>query len=190
MAAAGFQTLRPTLAIGYNLGRITTYGVLGLLFGSVTATLPAQALPVLMILSAALLALTALYLVGFSNLITHVEKIGLPIWRQTNKLSKTLLPIRRFPSAFALGLLWGLIPCGLVYTALAFSLSTGSGLNALLAMLTFGLGTFPTMLGTALAANRMRSVLNVAWVKYLLASVMLILSIQLVGQVFGFGVII
>src|SRR5574340_979787 len=56
-------------------------------------------------------------------------------------------------STIGLGILWGFLPCGLVFAMLVVAAGTQSSLDGALTMLAFGLGTVPTLLGFGLAAN-------------------------------------
>ena len=59
---------------------------------------------------------------------------------------QSLLPVRTGSDALLLGFLWGLLPCGLIYSALALAVVSGNPLHAALVMLAFGAGTLPAML--------------------------------------------
>lgn len=179
MLATGLNSQSFSLSVGYNLGRVTTYMVLGLLFGFSSSILPASTLPYLKFLSAALLVLTALHLLGTTQLLQYFEKIGLPIWRAIQPLSKKLLPVKRLPTAYALGIAWGFIPCGLVYTALTFSLSSGDAVISAFRMACFGLGTLPVMLSIGILSTSLKSWLYKRGVQYFMAS-LLVLSAALI----------
>jgi hypothetical protein len=69
-------------------------------------------------------------------------------------LARRLQPGRSFAGALALGMLWGWLPCGLVYSALAFAVTAGDAWHGALLMAGFGLGTLPAMLATGLLAQR------------------------------------
>lgn len=140
----------------YNLGRITTYALLAIIFSLFASALPEQAFPALRLVSAALLVLCALYLINASRILTRLEAVGVPLWRKLQPVAARLLPVQSVKSAYALGLLWGFIPCGLVYTALVFSLANPAILSSALMMICFGLGTLPAMLGTGIFAQQLR----------------------------------
>lgn len=176
MVAAGLNSSRPALAIFYNLGRISTYVVLGAVFGAFADLLPSNTMPYLQVFSGLLLILSALYLIGQTAWLTKIERIGNPLWHYLQPMAKKLLPITSPYTSYGLGIIWGFIPCGLVYTALAFSLSLNGTVNSALAMLFFGLGTFPAMVGSALMAVRIKPLLYHPRIKMLLSLVMLSLA--------------
>ena len=184
VVAAGFNSARQSYLWLYNVGRISTYVILGAIFGLSSAALPEAAIPILKSLSIGLLILTALYFMGITSAITSLEKVGLPVWRKVQPITRQLLPISSAKSALMLGLLWGFIPCGLVYTALAFAMSLSNPLNSMLAMLAFGLGTFPAMVSVGLAANVIRPILAKRSVRIGLGSVLLATALLLAYTTF------
>jgi len=177
MLAAGLNNSRLAAVLGYNIGRIVTYATLGALFGLISQSVPVSTLPFLKLLSSLLLFLTAMHLLGQTNLLRSFEKLGTPLWRFVQPYSKKLVPVRNFPSALLLGAIWGLIPCGLVYTAISFSLSSGSAFSTMIMMTFFGIGTLPAMLGTAIFSTQFRKVLTLTNVRYALAGCLFILAI-------------
>ena len=76
----------------------------------------------------------------------YLERYGSRLWRPLAGLVQSLLPVQTGSDALLLGFLWGLLPCGLIYSALALAVVSGNPLQAGLAMLAFGAGTLPAML--------------------------------------------
>lgn len=72
--------------------------------------------------------------------------VGRGLTRLTQPLLSRLLPFNTVPKRLAAGLLWGLLPCGLVYSALSLAFLSATAWEGALAMLAFGLGTLPHML--------------------------------------------
>jgi len=66
----------------------------------------------------------------------------------------------RVPQAMALGAVWGWLPCGLVYSMLAWSLAMADPLRGALLMGAFGLGTLPALLATGLAARQLAGLIR------------------------------
>ncbi|MFT5008682.1 MAG: sulfite exporter TauE/SafE [Reinekea sp.] len=176
MVAAGLNSSRPILTAYYNIGRVTTYVFLGTLLSYFSHLLPSHSLPWLKVLSGLLLVLSAVYFLGWNQWLKKFEQLGFPLWRRLQPLSNKLLPIDSAKAAYGIGLLWGFIPCGLIYTAVAFSLGMPNVLQSALAMLFFGLGTLPAMIGSALMANRIRPWLYHPKVKFVLAGFMLLFA--------------
>jgi len=148
--------------LGYNAGRIVSYavagaavGLLGQLFASTAGLELARVL--LQGLAGLFMLLLGLYLTGWWPLLVRLERAGAHLWRHIEPLGRRLLPIRTPFGAVPLGMLWGWLPCGLVYSALALAAASGDVVNGALVMVVFGLGTLPSMLGAGLATSRVRA---------------------------------
>ncbi len=148
--------------LAFNAGRITSYAAAGAFVGGVgsvgvwaSGALPAQT--VLLVLANAMLVLMGLYLAGAGRALVRLETLGAPIWRSLQPLAVRLLPADTMPQAFTAGAVWGWLPCGLVYGALAAAAFAGSPDRGALVMLAFGLGTLPNLLAAGLAAARLRT---------------------------------
>jgi sulfite exporter TauE/SafE len=138
----------------YNLGRIGTYGMLGLGFGLVGQTFAFAGLQRWVSLAAGALIILSLFASGRANWGTPAFKtVG---WLKTS-LAK-LFQQRSYSSLFALGSLNGLLPCGLVYVACAAASASSSALEGGVYMMAFGVGTLPMMLGISLAGKKLQSV--------------------------------
>jgi len=155
---------RPTLHLAYNAGRIVSYGLAGAVAGGVgeagvalSGTLPIRL--VLFALANLTLVALGLYLMGVTRSLAFAEKIGQTLWRRVQPLTRRFLPARTMAQAFPLGMLWGWLPCGLVYSALVTALTSGSALRGAALMLAFGAGTLPTLLLTGLLAVRLNEYL-------------------------------
>ncbi|MBI2276023.1 MAG: sulfite exporter TauE/SafE family protein [Dechloromonas sp.] len=142
---------RWSMLLSYNSGRILSYGAAGAIAGALGAAsmgLEGQ-VPVrliLFLLANLMLVALGLYLIGMTRTLAFTERAGQHLWRLIQPLTKRFLPVRTVAQAFPLGLLWGWLPCGLVYSALASSLTAGSSGRGALMMLAFGLGTLPNLL--------------------------------------------
>ena len=151
--------------LSYNAGRIASYTVAGLLAGWMgsSSLLLNHIFPIeklLYLLASLMLIVLGLYLAGFWQGVLLLEKIGSVLWQHLQPLSKKLLPLSSLRQAFSLGLLWGWLPCGLVYSVLVAALATGSMAHGGLLMLIFGLGTLPTLLAMGMAAVRLKRFLQ------------------------------
>ena len=156
--------------LNYNLGRILSYILMGVVFGLLGAVL-AQTLQmssfdkVLRIFSGVLMIMVGLYIGGWSSGIQRLEKFGAKFWALLQPLTKRFLPVKDLKSAFFTGLLWGGIPCGLVYGALSFAIVSGSATQGGLIMLAFGLGTLPSLLLMASLSNQLTHLVQKPWVR-------------------------
>lgn len=152
---------RLRLLLAYNLGRILSYACAGLLLGlagwAIAKTPFAAALRVI---AGLLLISMGLYLAGWWSGLTHIEALGRGLWKHIQPFASRLLPVSSVPQALLLGALWGWLPCGLVYSTLLWTSSQGSALDSALLMLAFGLGTWPVLLATGLAAEQVTALLR------------------------------
>jgi sulfite exporter TauE/SafE len=132
--------------ITYALGRVFTYTILGALFGFLggVASFNNMANGTLTIIAGVVMILAGLSLVGKLKFLTLLEhSISKNSWYQ--KSFKALLHDKSLYSFFMLGMLNGLLPCGLVYFFAVTAASTGSPLYGALVMLIFGLSTIPAL---------------------------------------------
>lgn len=152
---------RWSLLLAYNGGRILSYAAAGALVGALGGfglTLADQwpARLAFFVFANLMLVGLGLYLMGMTRVLAPLERLGGRLWKRLQPLGQRFLPARSAAQAFPLGLLWGWLPCGLVYSALATALGAGSALNGGLAMLAFGLGTLPNLLLAGLFLGRMQ----------------------------------
>lgn len=145
-------------ALCYNAGRIASYVIAGMLAGLIGAQLlerlvAAHAELAGRLVSSIFLVALGLYIAGWTRLLVPLERAGARFWRLIEPLGRRLLPISRPPQALVLGLLWGWLPCGLVYGALALALAAGSAPRGAALMFAFGLGTLPMLLAMGTAAG-------------------------------------
>ncbi len=152
---------RLRLLLAYNLGRILSYAAAGLLLGLAGVAVASSPLATgLRVVAALLLIAMGLYLAGWWSGLTRIEALGRGLWRHVQPLATRLLPVSSLPRALLLGALWGWLPCGLVYSTLLWAASQGDALHSAALMLAFGVGTWPVLLATGLAAERVGSVLR------------------------------
>ena len=146
--------------IAYNGGRLLSYSVAGALMGGL-GWLAAhfadlrQVQLALQALAGLFMVAMGLFLGGWWFGLARVEKAGGVLWRRIEPLGRRLMPVCRPGQALVLGLLWGWLPCGLVYSVLIWSISAGDALKGALLMASFGAGTLPNLLVMGLAAAKL-----------------------------------
>jgi hypothetical protein len=151
------RTLGPYL-LAYNTGRISSYVIAGFIAGAVGAgafgVLPSSAArwAVKLITGGFMIAL-GLYLAGWWPGLQILEKWGGALWRRIEPLGRRLLPVDHPLKALAFGLVWGWLPCGMVYAVLALALTSGSATQGASLLLAFGLGTLPMLLAIGATAE-------------------------------------
>ena len=152
--------------LAYNLGRISSYSLAGAVFGGVGAAAVASlgglkaAEGSLSVLAGLFMVMLGLYLAGWWRALARLEQAGGVVWRRLEPLGRRLLPARSPHQAWWLGMVWGWLPCGLVYSVLVWALAAGSAGGGALLMASFGLGTLPTLLALGAVAARLAGVLQ------------------------------
>ena len=148
----------------FNLGRILSYGLIGIIFGGlglIVAELHQTLLPILRTLAGLLLIGMGLYIGRWSLWLSHLEKLGQGFWKnRIQPLASRLLGQQSTKSILILGALWGWLPCGLIYSTLAWTATSSSPLESGLLMVIFGLGTLPAMLAIGFSAASFLSFLR------------------------------
>lgn len=173
-----------TISFAYNIGRILSYSFAGLiigLFGSGLAEFLASfnANFVLQIIASLVLIGLALNILGVVSFSKHVEGLGMRLWKQIQPVTKSLLPVDSFGKALLFGMVWGWLPCGLVYSALLFSLGSGSAINGMLVMLFFGLGTLPGMLSAGYFSDHLNRYRNHTQLRWMTAIILIFIALGL-----------
>jgi sulfite exporter TauE/SafE len=163
--------------IAYNLGRIAGYTSLGLLVGALGSIDLGPSFDFvrfgLRALAALCMLTVGLHLVGLPSYVRALESVGAPVWRHVSPMAKRLFPLRSPWHAALAGTLWALMPCGLLYGALALAASSSSTTEGALTMAAFGLGTAPVMLTVGMLARQVSKALARAWVRRAAGAVVL-----------------
>ncbi len=147
------------LQLSYNLGRIFSYSLAGALLGGSAATLSSlfnidDYLVWLRVFAGVMMIVTGLYIAQIWFGLTKIEFAGKYLWSKLSPFASGFLPIESPNKAIFAGMIWGWLPCGLVYSTLTWSVASGSALSGAGIMFCFGLGTFPALLSTGLAAKK------------------------------------
>ena len=140
-------------ALLFNSGRILSYAIAGCLVGALglwLQELHTTLMIGLRLLAGVMLILMGLYIGRWSLLLTRIEQAGQVIWKPIQPFTQKLLGRSDALSQLLLGMLWGWLPCGLIYSTLSWVAATGDPLNGALTMLIFGLGTWPAIFSASL----------------------------------------
>jgi sulfite exporter TauE/SafE len=168
------------IIFAYNFGRITSYSLIGALV-ALTSSMAAKNIgfPVAILknIAGVFLILLGLYLGQWLMWLSRVEHLGKNIWRYISPHTKKFIPIKNIRSAFALGALWGWLPCGLVYSTLTWALASADVFNGALIMFFFGLGTLPALLSVSLGTISIKSLLSHALFRKLAALLVILYGI-------------
>ncbi len=156
----------------YNVGRIGSYTLAGALVGGIS-WLAGQWFEVhlwqkgLQMLAGLFMLALGLYIAGWWRGLAKVERAGGWFWQRIEPFGRRLLPVRSVSHAFILGLLWGWLPCSLVYSVLIWAIASGSPLQGGELLLSFGLGTLPNLLAMGAFALTLRTLVQRTWLRQL-----------------------
>jgi sulfite exporter TauE/SafE len=157
---ASVTSLRSQLpkALMYNFGRVLSYAILGsvvALLGKTTVALIPKITAPVRLASGILIILVGLQLAFGWRILAPLESAGAKLWNRIAPKAKGLVPVETATQALGLGLIWGWLPCGLVYSVLLLAATTAEPASGALVMVAFGLGTLPAMLATGMSASKL-----------------------------------
>ncbi|WP_024610099.1 MULTISPECIES: sulfite exporter TauE/SafE family protein [unclassified Pseudoalteromonas] len=172
-----------TYSFAYNIGRALSYMAAGALVAGISSQFARQNTSFSLVLSfiaAIFMLLVGVYIMRLGPTLQWLEKAGKTlVWQHIVKLNKYLMPINSPLKALGYGALWGWLPCGLVYSALTWAMTSPSALDGALVMLCFALGTFPAMITLGVTAQKLNSIINHPWTRIVLGSVIIWYGIYL-----------
>ncbi|KYL34067.1 MULTISPECIES: sulfite exporter TauE/SafE family protein [Pseudoalteromonas] len=170
-------------SLAYNSGRALSYMLAGALVAGISSQFATQNSAFALFLSflaGMFMLLVGVYIMRLAATLQWLEKLGKTlIWQHLIKLNKYLMPIDSPLKALGYGALWGWLPCGLVYSALTWAMTSGTAINGALVMLAFALGTFPAMITLGVAAQKLNTLFNHPWTRIILGSVIIWYGIYL-----------
>ena len=169
-------------SLAYNLGRLASYTTAGLLIGWLGGSLvnllaPDQGLSFLRFIAALIVIMLGLYLGGWFPRLATIERLGAPAWKKIQPLGQRLLPVTSPLQAFLFGVVWGWLPCGLVYYALLLAVAEGNAINAGTYMLMFGLGTLTPMLLASMLAGKLNHFFKSAIMKRISGGLLVLMGL-------------
>ncbi len=164
-------------SLAYNLGRATSYMLAGALVAGISSHFASQShwfAMLLAFLSGLFMLLVGLYVMRLGISLQWLESLGKTlVWQHLVKLNRFIMPINSLPKAAAYGALWGWLPCGLVYSALTWAMTSKTAIDGALVMLFFALGTFPAMLSIGMGAQVLHKFLNHPWARVAMGSILI-----------------
>jgi hypothetical protein len=151
-ASPAQATLRAVL---YHVGRVGGYATIGAIGGALGhsahwALNLARFESALRVVAGALTVLIAIRMLSRWNAFAPLERLGAKLWLKLQPLAKRAALNNHWSGSLATGLLWGWLPCGLVYSIVMMTLTTGSALEGAAMMAAFGIGTLPAMASTSI----------------------------------------
>ena len=174
-------------ALQFNLARLLSYAVLGLIaasvLGGVSGLMPwARWLRLLTALMILMIGLKFLF--DFRG-IEFIERGGAGLWKKILPFALKAGNRQDWIGRLLLGFCWGFIPCGLVYTVLMTAASTANPVSGAVTMLAFGVGTLPAMLGLTAAAPALASFLEDRTVRRVIGFALVVLAVWTVLMMWG-----
>jgi len=168
--------------LAYNAGRIVSYAAAGAFAGAVGSAVASFGLAErahlgLRFAAGAMMVAVGMYVAGFAPALRWLERLGEPVWKRVAPVARRMVPVRTPAHALGLGLLWGWMPCGLVYAAMAAAVTTGSALGGAVTMAAFGAGTLPTLLAMGSAAAVVARAMRARWIRAAAGAVLLALGV-------------
>ena len=154
----------------YNLGRVTTYAALGAIAGGAGGAALAggewlAVQRVLYVVANVFLLVLAWAIVSRGKGMPFLQRVGAALFARVLPAVRPLLARDDALARYAVGALWGLVPCGLVYGVLPIALFAGGAVEGAAVMLAFGVGTLPNLLAAGWVAARARAQLDSSFVR-------------------------
>ena len=122
--------------------------------------------------------LLGLYISQLLNSFKYLEAAGQSLWKLIEPFGRQYLPASNIWNAWKLGIVWGWLPCGLVYSALALAITQLNPLHSALTMFVFGLGTLPTLLLIGHFAQNVKTILQNKRVRFVLGLFLVIYGVS------------
>jgi sulfite exporter TauE/SafE len=156
------------LRLSGQVGRLLSYGTWGALAatfgGALGHIVPLDVVRlVVRILAFFMLVGVGLHLTGISSIIRVVERVGGPLNRAVGPFARRLFPVKSLADALLVGLVWGLLPCGLLYGAVVLAMGAPSAPLGAATVVAFGVGTLPALLASTLFAGFLKRPMGTAW---------------------------
>lgn len=153
------------VSIGFNLGRILSYSIAGaIVAGSIQAISQVHRSVYMLVglqwFAAIMLILLGIHLTRWWSILTPLEQLGKGLWSKVQPRASKMLALQHPAASLPLGMLWGWLPCGLVYSTLVLSASQANWLNGAGVMFSFGLGTFSVMLLAVLLGQQLTKLMT------------------------------
>jgi hypothetical protein len=113
--------------------------------------------------------------------LSRLERAGGVLWRRIEPLGRRFFPVRTPARALGIGLVWGWLPCGLVYSVLVWAVGAGGPAQGALLLLSFGLGTLPVLLALGTAAAGLAGLVRRPAVRYAAGMLVMLFGLYEIG---------
>ncbi len=182
--------LLPYLLV-YNGGRLLSYATAGLVIGLLSATVGSLfqigSFPLGGVIGGLFMVALGIYIAGWWQTMRPLERLGSHFWRLIEPFGRRFMPVKSLPQAMGLGLLWGWLPCGLVYSTLAWSATSGDAVKTALLMLAFGVGTLPVLLVMGGLAEKLQRFTRNKLTRYVAGILLIAFGVMILSKALGGG---
>ncbi|MEE9395482.1 MAG: sulfite exporter TauE/SafE family protein [Methylococcales bacterium] len=166
----------------YNFGRIfsyTTGGIIAGLIGQIFVFPMGDKVGyrVLQLISSMFIVSAGFYIAGWFPRFAYIEKVGVKLWYKIEPFGRKLMPVKTLRQAFFFGVIWGWMPCGLVYSAIALSMTTGDIVQSSLTMLFFGLGTLPAVMGVGIMTGVLTTLTRMRKYRIMVGTLLILMGV-------------
>ena len=169
---------------GYHLGRISSYCVAGALAGIIGEQVYGlfsmqRAHHVGAMISGLFIIVLGMHIAQWWKGLALFEKMGAHLWRYVSPILTRFLPPRALRHAFIVGIIWGWLPCGLVYSALFLAAASGNGIHGAAVMFAFGIGTLPMLLAMSAASDWLARARTRLWLRNVFGTIVCGLGVSI-----------
>lgn len=173
-----------SIVLAYNSGRILTYSLMGLIAGLLGSTIAGTLFiesgqRYLQGIAGIVLVGIGLNMSGYLPRVKNLESLGYRIWGYVRPAGRMFLPLDNMLRSLAMGMVWGLLPCALVYSVLLISITSANYFDGGLIMLVFGLGTLPGMLIAGYFGGQISRSDHARSLRYLAAACVIVLGVYM-----------
>ena len=177
---------RSLRALTYQLGRVGGYAGLGAIGGTFGHSAHwalnfTRFEPALRIVAGVLMLLIAARVLTRRNAFASLERAAAKLWVRLQPLAKRASLGTGSLSSILMGLLWGLLPCGLVYSMLLVTLTTESPMDGATVMIAFGLGTLPAMAASSITLSGSWQRSRPQWLRKATGVLLLTFGVWMIG---------
>lgn len=175
----------------YNSGRLISYSLAGLIVGLLSSTagdlFQVGEFPIGGIVGGLFMVALGIYIGGWFQTMAPLERLGGFLWRKIEPLGRRFMPVKTLSQAASLGFLWGWLPCGLVYSTLAWAAISGNAVDSAILMLAFGAGTLPMLLVMGGFAEKLQRFTRNKWTRYVAGFLLIAFGAMILSKALSGG---
>jgi sulfite exporter TauE/SafE len=175
----------------YNAGRIFSYTLAGLIIGLLSSLMSGVfqigRFPVGGIVGGLFMVALGIYIGGWMQTMKPLEQLGSHFWRLIEPFGRRFMPVKSPGQALGLGFFWGWLPCGLVYSTLAWAATSGDAAKSAMLMLAFGVGTLPMLLAMGGFAEKLQRFTRHKWTRYVAGILLIAFGAMILTKALGGG---